>query len=35
MLEIKNINKDYKAGNDVVHALRDVSICFRESELVF
>ncbi len=34
MLEIKNINKDYKAGNDVVHALRDVSICFRESELV-
>lgn len=34
MLEIRNINKDYKAGNDVVHALRDVSICFRESELV-
>lgn len=34
MLEIRNINKDYKAGSDVVHALRDVSICFRESELV-
>lgn len=34
MLEIKNISKDYTAGNDVVHALRDVSICFRESELV-
>ncbi|MDE6030979.1 MAG: ABC transporter ATP-binding protein, partial [Oscillospiraceae bacterium] len=34
MLEIKNITKDYTAGNDVVHALRDVSICFRESELV-
>lgn len=34
MLEIKNITKDYAAGNDVVHALRDVSISFRESELV-
>ena len=34
MLEIKNINKDYTAGNDVVHALKDVSISFRESELV-
>ena len=34
MLEIKNINKDYTAGSDIVHALKDVSICFRESELV-
>ncbi len=34
MLEIKNITKDYNAGGDVVHALRDVSISFRESELV-
>ncbi len=34
MLEIKNITKDYVLGDEVVHALRDVSICFRESELV-
>lgn len=34
MLEIKNITKDYDAGGDVVHALRGVSISFRESELV-
>lgn len=34
MLEIKNITKDYKTGADVVHALRGVSIAFRDSELV-
>lgn len=34
MLEIKNITKDYETGSEVVHALRDVSISFRESELV-
>ncbi len=34
MLEIKNINKDYITGDEVVHALRDVTISFRESELV-
>ena len=34
MLEIKNITKDYSAGGETVHALRDVSISFRESELV-
>ncbi len=34
MLEIKNITKDYATGDEVVHALRDVSISFRESELV-
>ncbi len=34
MLEIKNINKDYVTGDETVHALRDVSISFRESELV-
>lgn len=34
MLEIKNIVKDYTTGSETVHALRDVSICFRESELV-
>lgn len=34
MLEIKNIVKDYATGSETVHALRDVSIRFRESELV-
>ena len=34
MLEIKNIVKNYETGSETVHALRDVSICFRESELV-
>lgn len=34
MLEIKNIVKDYKTGADTVHALRGVSISFRDSELV-
>lgn len=34
MLEIKNIVKDYETGSETVHALRDVSISFRESELV-
>lgn len=34
MLEIKNITKDYKTGPDTVHALRGVSIAFRNSELV-
>ena len=34
MLEIKNITKDYKTGSDTVHALRGVSIAFRDSELV-
>lgn len=34
MLEIRNITKDYKTGSDVVHALRGISISFRESELV-
>ena len=34
MLEIKNITKDYETGSDTVHALRGVSIAFRDSELV-
>lgn len=34
MLEIKNITKDYVTSSETVHALRDVSISFRESELV-
>ncbi len=34
MLELINIKKDYPAGNGVVHALKGVSLCFRESEFV-
>lgn len=34
MLEIKNITKDYKTDSGSVHALRGVSIAFRDSELV-
>ena len=34
MLELKNIKKDYPAGGDQVHALRDVSLQFRKSEFV-
>lgn len=34
MLELKNITKDYKTGGEVVHALRGVSLAFRESEFV-
>ena len=34
MLEIRNIVKDYDTGADTVHALRDVSISFRDCELV-
>lgn len=34
MLEIKNITKDYHTDSETVHALRGVSIAFRDSELV-
>ena len=34
MLELKNIKKDYPAGEDVVHALKGVTIRFRETEFV-
>ena len=34
MLKLSHIVKDYQAGDSVVHALRDVSICFRPSEFV-
>ena len=32
MLEIRNIVKDYETGSETVHALKGVSIAFRESE---
>ena len=34
MLELKNIKKDYPAGNDVVHALKGIDLQFRRSEFV-
>ena len=34
MLELKNINKNYKTGNFVQHALKNVSINFRKNEFV-
>ena len=32
MLQLKHIVKDYSAGGSAVHALRDLSICFRRQE---
>ena len=34
MLKLSHIVKDYQAGDSVVHALRDVCVCFRPSEFV-
>ncbi len=34
MLELKNITKDYPAGDNTVHALKGVSLKFRTSEFV-
>lgn len=34
MLELRSISKDYPAGSTIVHALRGVSLQFRESEFV-
>ena len=34
MLELKNIKKDYKSGDTTVHALKGVSLSFRENEFV-
>ena len=34
MLELKNIRKDYPAGDGVVHALKGIDLQFRESEFV-
>ncbi len=34
MLELKNITKDYRSGAEVVHALKGVSLKFRDSEFV-
>ena len=34
MLELKNIKKDYLAGDNIVHALKGVSLKFRKNEFV-
>lgn len=34
MLELKNIVKDYKAGDTTVKALKGINLCFRKSEFV-
>ena len=34
MLQLKNITKDYQAGDTSVHALKGIDLCFRESEFV-
>lgn len=34
MLQCKNIMKDYVSGDEIVHALKDVSLSFREHEFV-
>ncbi len=34
MLELKNIKKDYPAGNGQVHALKGIDLAFRNSEFV-
>ena len=34
MLELKNIKKDYPAGDGVVHALKGISLKFRDNDFV-
>ena len=34
MLELKNIKKDYPAGDGTVHALKGISLKFRDSDFV-
>ncbi len=34
MLELRNITKDYSVGEEKVHALKGVSLAFRENEFV-
>ena len=34
MLELRNIKKEYPAGDGTVNALKGISLCFRESEFV-
>ena len=34
LLECKNLVKDYQTSNEVVHALKGVSVTFRDNEFV-
>ena len=34
MLELREIIKDYPAGNDTVHALKGIDLAFRSNEFV-
>ena len=34
MLHLINIKKDYKSGNETVHALKGISLTFRKNEFV-
>ena len=34
MLELRNIKKDYPAGDGIVHALKGIDLQFRKSEFV-
>ena len=34
MLTLKNIKKDYRAGENIVHALKGISVEFKKSEFV-
>ena len=34
MLELKGITKDYPSGDSVVHALKGISVTFRNQEFV-
>ena len=34
MLQLKEVVKDYQAGDEVIHALKGISINFRKNEFV-
>ena len=34
MLEVRHLVKDYDTGSNIVHALKDISLTFRDSEFV-
>ena len=34
MLELRDIKKDYKSGDTVVHALKGINLAFRDNEFV-
>ena len=34
MLKLQNISKDYLVGDEIVHALKNISLTFRDQEFV-